>query len=362
MHLEESHQIALKSGWLAAAIAPLGVPVTTVRAADRPLTYRNRANFVAARRGARVVLGSYAPRSHDVAAMDGCLAVHPPLARVAGDVQALLEERRVPIWPKQGGLRYVSMRTNRSGQVLVELIVAQSDVWQAPLLEALLALEAVVGAALTVNASSGNALRVAPPVTRVGAATITERIGPATLQLAVETFFQLNTDVAERMYARAAELAQPAAVIWDLYCGIGGLGLTVAASTTTGPGTAGPAAPAVYGADVSAESVSRARQAAHELGIAADHAVCSLAEGIPPTWPAPDLVLVNPPRRGLDPAVIRDLSARAPPRLIYMSCNPHSFLRDAADLQAGGLRLQHVEAYDMLPQTGHIELLALFVG
>ena len=349
LHLDYRAQLMAKQGALTKALAGLGLDEgaeVPLHPSPRTEHYRNRTNLVVKELRSGVVrLGSRAPRTGHFARMDDCLVVRHPLARVADRVAEALEKWEVPT-------RYVSLRANGEGEVLVELIMPHVSAARLPkLAEEALGWGPVIGVSASENRSEGNAVRVEAPTLIAGEGTILERYGELAVPVSSDCFLQLNTDVATEMYTQAAEWGRGARKVVDLYCGVGGLGLS---------SLCGGAGEELVGIEVHAGAVALATKAAEKAGLPARFEVASLAAGRPAALEEADLVLVNPPRRGLDDAVIEALAARAPERLIYMSCNPDSFARDAARLIEGGLALQAVEGWDMLPHTAHVELLALF--
>lgn len=353
MHIKGSLQGEMKTDRVRSALekAGLSVPVHW-HDADATLSYRVRGHFVPARvDGNRVILGSFAPRSHDVVPMVGCMAVRPGIASVAERVENDLSQHPVPLHPEPAGLRYVTLRGSAAGEVLVELVVNRK---RAPWLEGaanrFMAIHGVVGVSVSVNDSPGNAIRIAPSSTLCGSATIREPVGAVALDMAASSFSQLNSDTAAAMYGAAAERVGQASVVWDLYCGLGGLGLTAALRQKEAR---------LYGADLIASTLNLARQAAAREGVRAVFDEVDFRQQVALSWPEPDAILVNPPRRGLDRGVV-ELLEKQRGRLVYMSCNPESFARDARDMMESNYSLRSVDAYDMLPQTTHVELLGLF--
>lgn len=373
-HVAYDAQLAAKRAAVERALAPLvatgHAAPGAVHAAPQPLGYRNRSNYVVGRAPARglggrkvarqVRLGSFAPRSHVLARMDGCLAVRPALRRAALALEALLTRLEVPVGDESSdALRYVVLRANDKDEVLVEAIARDpAPGWLRALLVEVAALPDVVGMTLSVNDRADNALAGEDPVLLGGRATVLEQVGSVVLEAPASGFLQLNSEVAASMYgAAAAWLAarevQPR-VVWDLYCGAGGLGQTVAHALDS--------VETVCGSEVYEGALALARENARRNGVRdARYAVVDLRSEWPADWPAPDAVLVNPPRRGIDAAVVARLAALpASVPLIYMSCSAQSFARDVALLCEGGARrLARVEAWDMLPQTSHVELLGL---
>ena len=180
---------------------------------------------------------------------------------------------------------------------------------------------------------------------------MSEAVGAITLQMAAASFSQLNSETAAAMYQAAAERVAGSRVIWDLYCGLGGLGLTAAL---------GQKGVRLYGADLIGSSLVLAREAVEREGVRGVFEEVDFRQRVSLNWPEPDAILVNPPRRGLDRGVMELLKRRKSERIVYMSCNPESFARDAGELVAANYALHSVDAYDMLPQTTHVELLGLF--
>ncbi|WP_158542667.1 class I SAM-dependent RNA methyltransferase [Lujinxingia litoralis] len=325
------------------------------------LGYRNRSNFVVTRQGALVVLGSYAPRSQEISAMAGCQVVQPAIARVHGELEALLSALKVPVGEEEEGLRWVSLRASAQA-VVVELVVRDALAsWLDAAVVAIAAVEGVQGVAITVNARDTNAIRVQDSQVVQGKGRIWERYGEVELGIDPGAFAQLNVAVASAMYRQVARWAEGAQVVWDLYCGIGGLGLNVAARRPE---------VRLFGAESVPAAIASARENAARAGIKARYAVVDLGkegwrEGCPGEGPQarPELIVVNPPRKGLSRAVRQVLGAPqalGASTLIYMSCDVSSFGRDAAELQERGWVLRELQAHDMLPQTTHVELLGRF--
>jgi tRNA/tmRNA/rRNA uracil-C5-methylase (TrmA/RlmC/RlmD family) len=286
------------------------------------------------------------------------LVVRPDVERVARAVEGRARALDVPTWPTPDGLRYVTVRASERGECLVELIAGSLEgAWLGPMAEALSQVAGVVGVSASPNASQGNAMRACAPTVLWGRASLLDDVGPLRLEMRADTFSQLHLGVAAQMYARAAQWAWEDAppqdapsVVWDLYCGLGGLGLRVALER---PGAQ------VWGAESVEGSLDLARRNAAAAKVEARYEVLDLRTRAPSSWPAPELVLVNPPRRGLDAPILAAL-ARSPARaVLYMSCGPESFARDVASLARAGWRLDQAEAHDMLPQTAHVELLGV---
>lgn len=172
------------------------------------------------------------------------------------------------------------------------------------------------------------------------------RVGGLRLRLGPRSFFQTNTEVAAALYAQAAAWADGAASAWDLYCGVGGFGLALAARGTQ-----------VVGVEASAEAIGSAARAAADAGVAATFVADDAVAWAARQPGVPDLVVVNPPRRGIGGDLAGWIEASGVPRALYSSCNPATLATDLARMPS--LRATRARAFDMFPHTDHLEVMVL---
>lgn len=180
---------------------------------------------------------------------------------------------------------------------------------------------------------------------------LAERFNDVPLWIRPQSFFQTNPTVASALYATARDWvrALPVNHMWDLFCGVGGFGLHCATPAMT-----------LTGIEIAAEAIACAKQSAAELGLeklhfqALDSTQFATAQGS-----VPELVLVNPPRRGIGKALCDYLSQMAPPFIIYSSCNARTMATDIGNLP--GYRVARVQLFDMFPHTAHYEVLTLLI-
>ena len=353
MHVDKAVVSHLKKKQVEDALADARVDVpVTFSDSQKQLGYRNRGQFVVAVQNGQVVLGAYAQRSHDVVSMAGCRVLRPPMARVAADIARLMTLRKIPVFPEDGGIRYITLRAASNGACLVDLVVGSAEAAYLPGFgKQLLALKTVVGVSYSENSAEGNAIRTGPSTHLGGVKRVVEQVGAVGLSLTAASFSQLNREIMTVMYAKAATMVDGAVgVIWDLYAGVGGLGLTVATSCPRAR---------LFSADV-VDAASLAEENGARAGVHLHYEPLDLSTRFPHHWPTPEVVLLNPPRRGLD-AVVRDgVIGLMPETIVYMSCNPKSFAGDARAFIDAGYGLDDVSTYDMLPFTGHVELIAAF--
>jgi 23S rRNA (uracil1939-C5)-methyltransferase len=353
VHLDDETYCRMKTDHVEKALAAVGLSpaVFFFPAADR-FGYRNRGHFVAARdKNGRAFLGAYAQRSREIVPISDCLVLMPKIRKTARLVTDALFDMRIPIFPEPFGLRYLTLRSTAEGETLADFVVTgERPFWAEKLADFLMSNTSVVGVSYSVNNSSGNALRTSPSLPLAGKQFAVEKIGERSFYLGAASFSQLCSDTAGKMYRRAAAMVSGASVLWDLYCGAGGLGLTMLSSCAEDA--------RLFGAECVASAVALARKNASAFAERAFFETADLSSEVSFSWPAPDAVSVNPPRKGLDNAVLTLLKNTPARTVVYMSCNPKSFAADVAALVAAGFAVKEVFAYDMLPCTAHVEIIA----
>jgi len=357
-HFDYGAQVAWKERSLRAQVAALlaDVPVQAAVASPAPLGYRNKSKLVPARGpGGRLVLGAYAPRSHQVVDLDGCAIAQPPLDDVANALRQVLDDHGVVPYDERrlsGTLRYVVLRASADGDVLAVLVTASDAFADGPAVAAALRARRpeVRGVVQNVNPSRGNALFGPREVTLAGERTLSDRIGDVRLCVSPQAFLQANRAVAALAYRAIADAVapRPTDVVVDAYAGIGGIALGLA-----------PRVARVIGIEEHPAAVEDAAVSAGWNGVTnATFVAGDVAERLAAVGRA-DVVVLNPPRKGCAPAVLDQAAALAPRTIAYLSCNPETLLRDLAILHQRGYRTRHVTPFDMLPHTPHLEALAI---
>jgi 23S rRNA (uracil1939-C5)-methyltransferase len=351
-------QLALKRSLVAEALQGQGLdcPVGQTLGMEDPFHYRNKAQY-AVQPGP--FIGFYAKHSHQLVEVDECRVQAPATAEVAQRVRGWMRRQAVAAYNeqnRQGCVRHLVVRNGvYSEEVMVVLVVAEEPSTEA--LEQLVAeLQGVAGLAsiqLNLNPREGN--RILGDETRVlwGESCISDRLGGLTFAISPLSFFQVNprqTEVLYREALRQAELKGDE-VVFDLYCGIGTIGLFMAAHAAR-----------VHGVEVVPEAIADARANAERNGLtnAVFHqgSAEDLVPGLYEAGIRADVVVVDPPRKGCDQALLDTLAAMGPPRLVYVSCNPKTLARDLAWLCQHGYRLEQVTPVDMFPHTMHVETVA----
>ena len=304
-------------------------------------------------------IGFYRARSHQIIEVEHCLIQSQAAERVAAAVRNWMAEHQVNAYDEQTGkgwLRHLYVRTAQNGAALVCLVATGKNV---PAEDALIgavrtAWPDTAGIVLNVNARPGNS--ILGPDYRVlwGAAELEDTLCGHVFALSVPSFYQVNRDQAEQLYALAVEFAnlKGGETALELYCGAGTITLALA-----------EVAGRVIGAEIVPEAIENAKANAVHNGISNVEFFCGdagemaqkcAAEGL-----RPDVVVVDPPRKGLAPEVIDAVAAMDPARVVYISCDPATLGRDVKRFAASGYRLHRAAAVDMFPRTHHVETVVL---
>lgn len=332
--------------------------VDVIHGAQTPERYRNKVQFPVG----GTSIGYYKGRTHQVTDIDDCF-LQPEEDTIARRVvKDWMAQYHIPAYNEKSGkglLRHLYLRTNSRRQVLCCLIINGREL---PHSEALISalretLPGLVGVVLCSNTRKTNVVLGDSYRTLWGEDRLEETLCGHTFYLSVPSFFQINRAQTEVLYGRALDFAQLSGTetVVDLYCGIGTISLTLAEQ-----------AGKVIGVEVVPQAIEDARENAvrnglahktrFECGDASDLAAQLEAEGI-----RPDVVVVDPPRKGLAPDVVDTIVRMAPQRVVYVSCDPATLGRDIKRFEEQGYKAVKAEAVDLFPRTAHIETVCQLV-
>ncbi|PKN11303.1 MAG: 23S rRNA (uracil(1939)-C(5))-methyltransferase RlmD [Deltaproteobacteria bacterium HGW-Deltaproteobacteria-4] len=339
-----------------------GVEIAPIWSAPEPFGYRSNAKLVFGRKRGMVQLGLYRRGTHDVVDLAGCPLHHPLINRIASVVREEVEKQEIYIYNAEKGrglLRYLLIRVSPSrNKAMVTFVVAERDLKQLPHLAKSLQkrVPEVVSVQQNVNATTGNIIVGRDTQRLAGVTDLLDQVGDIRLQLAPASFFQVNHAQAARIYQLVRDWArlQASETAVDLYCGIGGIALHLARD-----------AGRVYGIETIEEAVKNARANAllndlrNCIFIAGDAE--EVVEDLCNEIQRAEVVVLNPPRSGCQPQVLKAAASLQPRTLIYVSCNPETLARDLSLLHPLGYAADAVQPVDMFPQTAHIETVVRLV-
>jgi len=340
-----------------ARLAHLEVP--EVVGSPRVFGYRNQAKLVVRRALRGVLLGIYKPGTHHVVDIRECPVHNPVIAPVLAAVAEVVERCAIPVHDERthtGDLRYVVVRVSawaKTAQVI--LVTWGPELPRArEVVRALTRVPGVVSVVQNVNPDPGNAVLGTEYVPLTQETALVDRIGGLRLKTHAGAFVQANPTVAKKVYERAAAWAAlgPDDYVVDLYCGIGALTFQLATTARL-----------AVGIEASAVAVRDGKENIRLNGFHNVRFHCgdagSTITALAPTLPRVDVVTLNPPRKGADEGTRLAIVARAPRRIVYVSCDPGTLARDLDWFAQHGYRPVRVEPFDLLPQTEHVECLAL---
>ena len=358
-HMDYQEELAAKGARVEDALARVGgVPLklSALHGAADTCRYRNKVQFPIAQ-GA---IGYFQNRTHRVVDIADCLLQPEVDTACRAAVKNWMDAFGVPAYHEgtdKGLLRHLYLRTNRAGQVLCCLVVNGHQLpHQAELITALrAAAPGLVGVVLNANTRKTNVILGPEYHTLWGQDFLEETLCGHTFRLSVPSFFQINRAQTEILYRRAVDFAglTGAETVVELYCGIGTISLTLARQARQ-----------VIGVEIIPQAVTDARANALRNGLAektrfACGDASALAARLEAEGTRPDVVVVDPPRKGLAPDVVDTIARMAPERVVYVSCDPATLARDIARFSPLGYRAVRAEAVDLFPRTAHIETVVL---
>jgi 23S rRNA (uracil1939-C5)-methyltransferase len=317
--------------------------------------YRNKLEYSFGMHEGELVCGFHAPgRFDEILPMDDCLLASARGNELRELVLAECRRQGLTAWDRRdqrGFLRNLVVREGRrTGQFQVRLVTSPGKLD----VEALIDAVPCEGLFWTQTAGLGESTAGGESTLLSGTPQLQERLGDLEFLISPEAFFQTNTEMAELLYGAAADMADLRGHerVFDLYCGIGTIGLSLAARAREVIGVE-IVEPAVADALENARlnDIGNAQFFAGDIRLAMRDLVERVGK--------PDVAVIDPPRAGLSQKVVRRIVEAAPKRIVYVSCNPTTLAPNAAQLVEAGYELKRVRPMDLFPQTPHIECVAL---
>jgi 23S rRNA (uracil1939-C5)-methyltransferase len=330
---------------------------------DEPWRYRNKAQVpigFAVEGG--LVGGFYEQGSHDIVDMDVCLIQQEPNEETVRAVKAIARSLGYSAYDRgtgRGLLRHVVVRhAEATGERMVVLVTNGRDLPHEAEFVALVREQVPGVESICQNVNTSRTPVVFGDETRVlwGRDVIYDEIGDIRFAISARSFFQVNPTQTERLYRSALKYAALTGneTVVDAYCGIGTITLFLAKHARR-----------VYGVEIVPEAIEDARRNAAINGIANAEFAVGAAEDILPRWQAagvsPDVIVVDPPRKGCDTRLLTTMLQLSPKRIVYVSCNPSTLARDLRILEDGGYRTVEAQPVDMFPHTVHVESVCFLV-
>ncbi len=361
-HISYGAELAAKEGFVRDAFARIGglapelLPICGSEAQEG---YRNKLQMPLARdKDGSAVCGFFSERSHNVIPVERCLLQPEEFAEITAFVMEQVRELKISVYNEakhEGVLRHIFLRRGHySGDVCLCLVARRRVPEFARLAKsAAEKFPQIKSVVLNLNKDKTNVILGEEEQLLFGCATISDTMCGNLVELSAKSFYQVNTPAAERLYAQAAEFAQPEGkVVLDLYCGAGTIGLSMA-----------DRAEKIIGAEIVHEAVENAGANAERNGHKNAEFICAdagqAAKKLAEQGLRPDVILLDPPRKGCDDATLTACAEMSPERIVMISCNAATAARDCKRLAELGYRAEKLRAFDLFPRTTHAECVVL---
>lgn len=358
-HIRYEEELRLKKQRVQDNLSRIGgsdVTVEEILGARDTLRYRNKAQYPVSKDGA---VGFYRARTHEVIECEHCLLVKPEADAAAEALREYMQSCRVAGYDEKTGrglVRHLYIRSNAAGESLVCVLVNGDKLPKEDRLVTLLrdACPKCTGIVLGTNTKKGNVILGDRYRTLWGSDRLEDTLCGKTFRLSVPSFYQVNRVQAERLYAKAIEFAGLTGqeTVLDLYCGAGTITLALSDH-----------AKKVLGAEIVPEAIDDARENAARNGVKNAEFFCGDASDVAKKLARenlrPDVITVDPPRKGLAADVVESIAEMQPGRVVYVSCDSATMARDVKRLADLGYTAQRACAVDMFPRADHIETVCL---
>ena len=358
-HIRYEEELRLKKQRVQDNLSRIGgsdVTVEEILGARDTLRYRNKAQYPVSKDGA---VGFYRARTHEVIECEHCLLVKPEADAAAEALREYMQSCRVAGYDEKTGrglIRHLYARSNAAGESLVCVLVNGDKLPKEDRLVTLLrdACPKCTGIVLGTNTKKGNVILGDRYRTLWGSDRLEDTLCGKTFRLSVPSFYQVNRVQAERLYAKAIEFAGLTGqeTVLDLYCGAGTITLALSDH-----------AKKVLGAEIVPEAIDDARENAARNGVKNAEFFCGDASDVAKKLARenlrPDVITVDPPRKGLAADVVESIAEMQPGRVVYVSCDSATMARDVKRLADLGYTAQRACAVDMFPRADHVETVVL---
>ena len=358
-HIRYEEELRLKKQRVQDNLSRIGgsdVTVEEILGAQDTLRYRNKAQYPVSKDGA---VGFYRARTHEVIECEHCLLVRPEADAAAEALRAYMQSCHVAGYDEKTGrglVRHLYVRSNAAGESLICVLVNGDKLPKEDRLVALLrdACPKCTGIVLGTNTKKGNVILGDRYRTLWGSDRLEDTLCGKTFRLSVPSFYQVNRVQAERLYAKTIEFADLTGqeTVLDLYCGAGTITLALSDH-----------AKKVLGTEIVPEAIDDARENAARNGVKNAEFFCGDASDVAKKLARenlrPDVITVDPPRKGLAADVVESIAEMQPGRVVYVSCDSATMARDVKRLADLGYTAQRACAVDMFPRADHVETVVL---
>ncbi len=325
------------------------------------LRYRNKAQFPVGENG---TVGFYAPHSHRITPQDDCLLQPEIFGIAANSLKLWMSENNVSNYDSETGsglVRHLYIRASADNkEIMVVLVINGKEIPEKERFVSLLKGnmgDSLTSVYLNVNTKNNNVILGKENILIYGKEFITDTICGIKVRLSPNSFYQVNRNMAQLLYNKAKEYANPSGkTVLDLYCGTGTIGLTMAKE-----------AKSIIGVEIVEEAINDAKINAENNGINNARFICGdalcAANELKAENLKPDVIILDPPRKGCDSELIKTVANDfCPERVVYVSCDPSTLARDIAVFENEGYKLMEYTPFDLFARTSHVECVAFLIN
>ncbi len=356
-HISYEAELSAKEGFVRDAfqrIGGLSPEMLPICGSESISGYRNKLQMPLARGENGAYCGFFSERSHSVVSVDNCALQPEIFSEIVKFVMCEVNRLRISVYNEQkheGVLRHIFLRKGHYSGEICLCLVARRKIPEFSRLahSAMEKFPQIKGVVLNINKDKTNVILGKEEIVLCGSAVISDTMCGNNVYISPLSFYQVNTPAAENLYRQATEFAEPAGkTILDLYCGAGTIGLSMAKSAAK-----------IIGAEIVPEAVENAKANAEKNGITNAEFICAdagkAAERLAADGLKPDVILLDPPRKGCDETTLTACAEMSPQRIVMISCNPATAARDCKLLSEKGYSVDRLRAFDLFPRTTHVE-------
>lgn len=361
-HISYEAELRAKEGFVRDSFLRIGrfsigpEPIDGCKACNR---YRNKSQLPVATDGENAYFGFFSARSHRVIRLDDCLIQPEVFTEISKAVIEYVNKNSISVYDEttqSGLLRHIYLRMGQhSGEVILTLVITKASHMFDSLVPALTArFPQIKSVVLNMNPDNTNVILGRKDICLYGDSYIMDEMCGKSVVVSPHSFYQVNTPAAEEVYRTAAECADfsGSETLLDLYCGIGTVGLSMADKVKK-----------LIGVESVPQAIDNARANAKRNGITNAEFICgdagNISEVLANRGVSPDVIIVDPPRKGCDSNTLNAMLRMLPKKIVYISCNHATAARDARYLCDNGYKLVKYRPMDMFPRTGHVETVVL---
>lgn len=362
-HISYEAELRAKEGFVRDAFGRIGglsPEMLPIRGSESVDGYRNKLQMPLSRQDGRTVCGFFSERSHRVIPTERCALQPEIFAEIANFVTEQADRLRISVYNEEkheGVLRHVYLRRGHySGEICLCLVARRKVPEFQKLAKSVTErFPQITGVVLNINREKTNVILGDEEIVLAGKPDISDTMCSIKVEISPRAFYQVNTPAAEALYAQAAEFAEPEGkLLLDLYCGAGTIGLSMAGKARR-----------LIGAEIVPQAVENARRNAERNSVDNAEFICAdagqAAKQLESAGERPDVIILDPPRKGCDDATLTACAGMQPERIVMISCNAATAARDCKRLEELGYALKKVRPFDLFPRTSHVECAAVLI-